>query len=230
MTLPPVRDSLLDHLGHEDRQTVLSSGVRRTFPAGEVVFRQGDPSTHVFVLLSGWVRVSAVSRDGQDLLLAFRGPGDAVGDLAAVRGTERTATVRTLEQVSAVQLHRERFVDLLQTRPTIAMGVIKQLSARVIEATRARATYAALDITKRVAACLVRLMDQHGVPTDDGVELRIRVSQQDVASQIDASLRSVARAFGVLRVRGIVISNRARVLICRPEVLRAFAGDLPNGS
>ncbi|MET8756657.1 Crp/Fnr family transcriptional regulator [Lentzea sp. NPDC004782] len=225
----PVAGSLFAHLREEDREAVLAAGRRREFPADQLLFQQGDPSTHVFVLLSGWVRVSAVAKGGGDLLLAFRGPGDAVGELAAVQDIERVASVRTVEEVTAVQLRREQFVGLLSTRPAVAMGMINQLAARVVGATHLRAAFATLDTTQRVAACLVRLMDQHGVPAENGVVLRIRVSQQDVASQVDASLRSVARAFGVLRARGIVISERARVLIREPGMLRRFAGDQPNG-
>lgn len=225
----PVAGSLFAHLREEDREVVLAAGERRELPAGQTLFQQGDPSTHVFVLLTGWVRVSAVSREGGDLLLAFRGPGDVVGELAAVQGVERIASVRTVEEVTGVQLRRERFLDLLLTRPAVSMGMINQLAARVVGATHMRAAFATLDTTQRVAACLVRLMDQHGVPAENGVVLRIRVSQQDVASQVDASLRSVARAFRVLRGRGIVISERARVLIREPGMLRRFAGDLPDG-
>lgn len=226
----PVPGSLFAHLREEDREIVVAAGVRRELPADQVLLQQGDPSTHVFVLLSGWVRVSAVSTEGSDLLLAFRGPGDVVGELAAVQGIDRIASVRTVEEVSAVQLRREQFLDLLLTRPAVSMGMINQLAARVIGATDMRAAFATLDTTQRVAACLVRLMDQHGVPTDNGVELRIRVSQQDVASQIDTSLRSVARAFRVLRGRGVVISERAKVLIREPGMLRRFAGDVPDGT
>ena len=229
MSRPWVPGSIFDHLSGDERAIVTDVGVRRVFSSDEVLLRQGDPTDHVFVLLSGWVRVSVSTDDGRDLLLAFRGPGDAVGDLAAVHGTDRTASVRALEEVAVVQLRREQFVDLLRTRPAISMAMIKQLSARLVELGEARVLFASLDVTRRVAACLLRLVDLHGVPADQGITLRIKLSQQDVASQVDASARSVARAFAVLRDRGIVTSSRARVTIGRPDVLRALVGYPPNG-
>ncbi|NGY58087.1 Crp/Fnr family transcriptional regulator [Lentzea sp. NEAU-D13] len=228
MIRPWVPGSIFDHLSAGDREVVTDAGVRRAFSADEVLLRQGDPTDHVFVLMSGWVRVSLSTDDGRDLLLAFRGPGDVVGDLAAVHGSDRTASVRALEEVTVAQLLREQFVDLLHTQPAISMAMIKQLAGRLVELSEERALFASLDVTRRVAACLLRLVDLHGILTDNGIRLRIKLSQQDVASQVDASPRSVARAFAVLRDRGIVTSSRARVTIGRPDVLRALVGYLPN--
>jgi CRP-like cAMP-binding protein len=221
--------SLLTFLQADERRLLVDAGAARAFPPDEVMLRQGDPTTHVLVVLTGWVRISSVTSEGQDLLMAFRGPGDVIGELAAVLDWDRTATVRTLERVTAVQLRRDHYLDLLRTRPELALAVIRQLSVRLHEAGTSRADFATLDVTKRVAAYLVRLIGPHGVHTAAGVALRIPLGQQDVANRVDASLRSVARAFAILRDRGIVTSARNQVVIARPEVLRAFVGHLPNG-
>src|SRR5215470_4189933 len=232
MTLParPVPGSLLSHVTADDIDHIYRAGVRRSYGAGEVILRQGDPTDHVLVLLSGWTRVSAATRSGHELLVAFRGPGDVLGDLAALHGWARTASVETLDPVQAIQLRREQFLGLLADRPGFALAMLKQMSERLREADLIRADFATLDTTKRVAACLLRLLQIHAAPMPAGVQLRIPLSQQDVANRIGASPRSVARAFAVLRDRGIVISSRGHLLIAKPDVLLAFVGDLPNGT
>lgn len=232
----PVAGSLLAHLEPADRRLLLDRGTPRTFPADEVVLRQGDPTDHVLVLVSGWVRVDAVTRDGGELLVAFRGPGDVLGDLAALRGstqapTVRTATVRTLTAITAVQLRRERFVELLETRPSITLGLARQMASRLVQAETARTDAATLDVNRRVAVYLARLLPAHGVHTPEGVVLTLPLTQQDIAHSIGASLRAVARAISLLRDRGIVEPPaRGRILVTRPEVLTAFLGDPPNGT
>ena len=104
------------------------------------------------------------------------------------------------------------------------------MSERLREADLVRADFATLDTTKRVAACLLRLLPAHAAPMAQGLQLRIPLSQQDVANRIGASPRSVARAFAVLRDRGIVTSTRGHLLIAKPDVLRSFVGNLPNGT
>jgi CRP-like cAMP-binding protein len=222
--------SLLTYVTADDIDHIDRIGVRRSYSAGEVVLRQGDPTDHVLVLLSGWARVAATTGKGTELLVAFRGPGDIVGDLAALHGWERTASVETLDAVLAILLRREQFLGLLANRPGFALGMLKQMAERLRESDLIRADFASLDTTKRVAACLLRLVRAHAAPTAAGVELRIPCSQLDVANRIGASPRSVARAFAVLRERGIVTSVRGHILISRPDVLQAFVGNLPNGT
>jgi CRP/FNR family transcriptional regulator, cyclic AMP receptor protein len=225
-----VPGSLLTYLTLDDIDHINRIGIRRRYDAGEVVLRQGDPTDHVLVLLSGWVRVSETTGSGHELLVAFRGPGDVLGDLAALHGWVRTASVKTLDAVLAIQLRREQFLGLLANRPGFALAMLKQMSERLREADLVRADFATLDTTKRVAACLLRLLPAHAAPMAQGLQLRIPLSQQDVANRIGASPRSVARAFAVLRDRGIVTSTRGHLLIAKPDVLRSFVGNLPNGT
>lgn len=223
--------ALLTYLDTGDRAHLTSIGERRTYPVvGETVLRQGDPTDHVLVVLGGWVRVSASSVDGTETLIALRGPGDVLGDLAALHGWDRTATVQTLSSVEALQLRSPAFLECLRMRPGIALAMIKQMSVRLREAEAALEEFATLDVGGRVAAYLARLMEQHGTSGPDGVTLRMPLSQQDIAGRVGASLRAVTRSMGLLRERGVVITARRRIVIARPDVLRAFARSTPHGA
>ncbi|WP_035304992.1 Crp/Fnr family transcriptional regulator [Actinokineospora inagensis] len=231
MRLPSdlVAESLMAYLTEEDRAHVVGLGPHRVFGAGETLLRQGDPTDHVLVLLHGWTRVLSRRADGQTVLIAFRGPGDVLGDLAALHGWVRTADVESLDEVTAVQLRAQEFGALLDQRPSVALAMIKQLASRLREAENARADFATMHVTERVATYLLWLSRTYGVRTDTGVALRVPFTQQDVANRVGASLRAVARAFAVLRDRGIVINTRRQTVIARPDVLRAFVRDMPNG-
>ena len=104
-----VAGSLLDHLTPGDRAFLVDRGVRRRLPGDEAVMHEGDPTDHVLVLLSGWVRVYATTRDGGVVLLALRGPGDVIGELAALQKWPRTANVQSLQEIRFVQLGADDF-------------------------------------------------------------------------------------------------------------------------
>jgi len=222
--------ALLAYLSEADRAYLLGLGVRRSFGAKEFVLLQGDPSDHVHILISGWVRVSAVVEDGREVLYALRGPGDVLGDIAAVSGSSRTASVRSLEPVTVVQLSGAQFLACLRARPEIAIAMIKSVVTRLRDAETARTDSAMLGVAQRVAAHLVRLVPDHGRPVEDGVMIDIPLSQQDIADQIGAALRTVARGLAVLRDRGIVETGRRQITIRRLSVLRALASSMPNGT
>jgi CRP/FNR family transcriptional regulator, cyclic AMP receptor protein len=77
---------------------------------------------------------------------------------------------------------------------------------------------------------LLRIGRQHGVRTAEGVELGLALSHQEISSRVGASPRAIARAMSLLRERGLISTGRKHIVILRPEVLRKFAGDAPNGT
>jgi CRP-like cAMP-binding protein len=222
--------ALLAYLADADREYLLARGVRRRFRANDVVLMEGDPSDHVHVLVSGWVRVSAVVEDGREVLFGLRGPGEVLGDLAAVTGRPRSASVRAIEPCTVYQLTGAQFVAVLRARPEVAIATIKTVAVRLRHAESARVDSAALDVTRRVAVHLVRLAEEHGTPVPEGVVIDAPLSQADIAAQIGAARRTVARALRVLREKGIIETGRRRILVRRMRVLRAFASSEPNGT
>ncbi len=221
--------ALLAYLAEADREYLLARGTRRRFRANDVVLMEGDPSDHVHVLVAGWVRVSTIVEDGREVLFGLRGPGEVLGDLAAVTGRPRSASVRAIEPCTVFQLTGAEFLDVLLARPAIAIATIKTVAARLRHAESARIDAAAFDVSRRVAVVLVRLAEERGRTVPDGVVVDA-LSQEDIAAQIGAARRTVARALRVLRERGIVETGRRRFLIRELRVLRAFAHSEPNGT
>jgi CRP/FNR family cyclic AMP-dependent transcriptional regulator len=153
-----------------------------------------------------------------------------LGDLAAMHGRPRTATVSALADVQVVRLASVRFVSVLHERPGIAVAMVKQMAGRLREAEAARVDFATLGVDQRVAAYLRRLADQHGVPGRDGVVISMPLTQQDIANRVGASRRAVARSMALLRERRIVCTARRRIVLTQPDVLRAFAACEPDGT
>jgi CRP-like cAMP-binding protein len=222
--------ALLAFLTDSDRAYLLAQGVRRRFRANDVVLMEGDPSDHVHVLVAGWVRVSTIVEDGREVLFALRGPGEVLGELAAIHGWARTASCRAIEACTVVQLTASQFLAVLRARPEIAIATIKTVAARLRNAESARVDSAAFDVSRRVAVHLVRMADEHGRSVPEGVVIEAALSQADIAAQVGAARRTVARALGVLRERGVVETGRRRILIRRMRVLRALARSEPNGT
>jgi len=188
-----------------------------------VLLHEDDPSDHVQVITSGWVRVSTLLEDGQEVIYALRGPGDVLGDLAALQGGTRTATVRAIEPVEVVQFSRVQFLGVLKDRHAVVLALLKTMARRLRDAERARVGSATLDVSKRLAQYLVQLIEERGTRTAGGIEVRSPLSQEDIARQLGGSRRAVARALSMLRARGVVTTGRKQIVVHRPDVLRSLA-------
>jgi CRP/FNR family cyclic AMP-dependent transcriptional regulator len=217
-----VEGSFLSYVTEEDREFFFDLCVRREFPTNSTLFTEGDPSDHVLVILSGWVRVATSLDDGREIIYALRGPGDVLGDLAALHGWSRTASLRGIEPVTVAQLLKAPFLAVLHERPGIALAMLKTLSVRLRDAERARVGSAALDVSKRLAKYLIDLAAERGIADGTAVVIDSPLTQDDIAGHLGASRRAVSRAFGMLRARGVVSTGRKRIVVHRTDVLRSL--------
>jgi CRP-like cAMP-binding protein len=223
----PMPGSFLAAVDGDERASLVRAGATRQFPAHTALFHSGDPSTHVVLLLDGWVKVSASSRSGYEALLAIRGPGDMLGELSALDGKPRSATVLTLVPVEASVLPRDRFLEFLRRQPGLAVTLLRYLADRLRDADSKRLEFGALSVMERLARHLLALADLHEASERDGrdgIVIDIPLSQRELAGSVGASREAVARVLRILRERHIVTTTRQHIVIVQPQVLQSIGG------
>jgi CRP-like cAMP-binding protein len=195
-------------------------GIARRFRKGQAIFHQGGASDRVVVLLSGRVKVSTLSDEGKEIVLAFRGPGDLLGELSAIDGEPRSATVEAIEPVEAIALASSDFRAFLIAHPEVGLLLLQMLSRRLRDADRKRVEYGTHDTVGRVAARLVELAERYGEPVTRGLEIGLPLSQEELAGWTGASREAVSKALHTLRKVGWVITERRRITVLDLEALR----------
>jgi len=220
----PVPGSFLALLGTEDRAALDAIGHRRAYRHGSFLLRHGERSDHVFVLHGGRVKVVASPRAGHELLLAVRGPGELVGELAALTaaGTPRTASVVALAAVQAQVVAGTDFLDFLERRPKVLMLVVRHLMERLRDADRRRVEFGSQPTMGRVAGYLAEMAERDGRPGPGGIAIATSLSQEELAGYIVASRESVARALTALRREGLITTGRRTIVVHDLEGLLAY--------
>ncbi|MGA4850648.1 Crp/Fnr family transcriptional regulator [Streptomyces sp. G5(2025)] len=218
------RVPFLARLEQSDRGALLAIGRSLAYPSRDVIMRQDEPSSHVLLILRGWTKVTATAANGYEALLALRGPGDIVGEGAALSGRHRSATVTALEQVEAVGIEQSRFTAFLSRNPQVALKLLGLATDRQRSTDRRRLEWAALTVRERLAVLLLDLVRTHGTRTDEGIALTIPLSQHEFAGSVGASREAVARLLKELRDRRIVVTSRRKIVVVRPDVLRRIVG------
>src|SRR5690349_15197473 len=112
--LARMEDTFLGALTAEEADDLHAAGRRRTYPARVTIFHEGDDAGPVVVLLAGRAKVGTVGGAGREAIVAVRGPGDLLGELSAIDGGPRSATVTTLEPVDALLVPGSGFAALLE--------------------------------------------------------------------------------------------------------------------
>jgi CRP/FNR family cyclic AMP-dependent transcriptional regulator len=194
----------------------------RTYPAATVLLRQGEPAGHVILVRIGWAKATSVSRGGAEALLALRGPGDILGEVAAVDGGVRSATVTTLVETEALTIEGGQFLRAVEELPGLAMALLRHLARGLRESDGKRLEYVSAGTSGRVATLLVDLTERYGERTEDGWRIELPLSQQDLAAAAATSREAVTRVLRTLREREVVRTGRRRLEVLRPEVLRSL--------
>jgi CRP-like cAMP-binding protein len=217
-----VAAGFLSELESGERQELETLGTVRRYRRGDVLFHQGDDAGAVLVLLAGHVKAVIVT-EGREVILAFPGPGELLGELSAVDGQPRSGTVRALDEVEALVIPGSAFRAFLDHRPHIGLVLLRSVTARLREADRRRVDSAVNDVVIRVAGRLVELCDRFGTPEPDGVDTGLAITQDELAAWAGASRESVAKAMAVLRDLGWVQTHRRRILVLDLPALRHYA-------
>jgi CRP/FNR family transcriptional regulator, cyclic AMP receptor protein len=185
----------------------------RAFARGQALMHVGQVPREVLVLLAGRVKVSATTAAGRTVLLAFRGPGDLVGELAALDDEPRSASVVALEPVQALAVGRDEFRAFLVERPAVALVLLSELTSRLRDADAKRVQLAAYTTVGRVAFCLLELCERFGEGGDGAVEILLPLSQEELASWAGASIESVGRALQTMRRLGWIETGRRAIRV-----------------
>jgi len=208
------------HLGERERSLVLASGQERRVGAGRRLYDEGQRAPSLVVIMRGRVKVSSVTIDGEERLLALRSEGDLLGEMATLTGRARTATVTAIDDVRAVVLPAEEFERLWRAEPVILMALVRALVHRVEEADRARMEL--LDEAPvRVRRLIADLVDRFSAPEPGGGRrIDVSLTQEELASLAFASRGVVATVLRELRERGLVRTARRELVVTDPEALR----------
>jgi CRP/FNR family cyclic AMP-dependent transcriptional regulator len=209
-----------------ERAAFRELGSVRRYRRGAYLILEGDRGDNTVVVLEGRVKIVTTNADGRESLMALRGPGELVGELNALAGDDsaRSASVCALEDVTVRSIAAADLVRFLEAHPSACFRLLRQLAARLREATSHHADAAGYDTLRRLARALVEEADRK--PPVPGGELVVGhgLSQSELAGLVAASPKSVARALASLRARGLITTSRRSILINDLDGLRQFTG------
>src|SRR6188474_742227 len=139
----------------------------REFPAGEVLFREGESADVMFVIQSGAVRITK-EVGGEAKVLAVLGPGEFLGELAILNGKPRTATATVVETARCLVIEAKTLEAMVARNAEIALRLIKKLAKRLDSADTLIEILMHRDPKARVMLALARHADAFGEATPNG--------------------------------------------------------------
>ena len=198
---------------------VIRRGRLHPFAAGETIFLQGDHARGLHVVVQGRVKVFRRSPQGRAQTLMIMGPGEPVGEVAALGGEDYPATAESLEPTETFYIPRDAFIDLIQSQPEVALRLLSALSARLRTFASLIEDLSLKGVTERVAAYLLSLAPEGGSQET----LHLDISKGELAEHMGTVPETLSRALQQLGRAGAIATNGRRVVIKDRPLLNRIA-------
>ncbi len=199
----------------------LSNAVEQNFPRGASIMRAREPSRSVFILREGCVKESQATPEGKEVILALHGPGDLIGDVAALTDENAPTSASAMTPVRLLAVSREDWARLLDEQPSLAKTVQQRLARRVTEAWRLVRMLSRYTTEARLKSALLVLAERWGQPREEGIEIALDLTHRTIADLTGASREKVTRALGLLAQKGLVRVVRRRLVLPSLDRLHA---------
>lgn len=198
------------------------------FKQHQQIVSQDSPGTDVYFVARGRVRVTIFAAGGQEVAFRDLGAGKSFGELSAIDGHARSASVVALEPSLIASLSRERFWGVLRDRPSITEHLLRQLVALIRSLTERVVDFSTLAVRNRIQAELVRMAREAGISRNQAV-LSPPPRHADIASRVSTNREAVARELAELARKGLVEKRRGALALLDVKRLAAMVGDVRAG-
>lgn len=192
-------------------------------PVSTRIFDQGEHAGRAHALISGCVRITQSGSDGEEILVRFIGPGEIFGCVPmltdGIYPADATATTDSVE----VAWDSADLLALMRLHSQIALNMVAIVGRRVSEAQKRIRELATQSAERRIAHTLLRLLDQAGSETREGIRICFPLRRKDIADIAGATLHTVSRILASWERRGYLISQSQRLVIMLPDSIRRIA-------
>jgi len=200
----------LDEAGLDHIESLLIS---KHFAKDAMIVGHEESGDALYLVVEGKAKAVLLGESGREMILYLFKAGDFFGEMSLLDNEPRSASVQCLEDSTVLVLRRESFHRHIEAYPQTALSILREMSARLRRADEIIGSLALLDVYGRVARLLRELADRDGEETDDGVLIRERPTQQDIAAMVGTSRETVSRALSDFARRGFLVMTGKQILL-----------------
>jgi len=218
--VPAEANRLFEGLSPEERDRAIASCIRKRFNRGERVFSTGDRPEFLYLLEEGHVKLVSLEEDGEERILHIFRQGDVFGEIL-LSVERRPFDAVAVDDVRVAIMSRATFLEFVQSSLLCALNFTRLMSDRLLTAERDLAALSRSWSRPRLVHLLLKLANNLGQPTPQGILITVRLTHETLATMIGASRVRVTTHLSELQREGI-LSKQGRLWIVRTEALKSW--------
>ena len=204
---------IFSDLSKSDLTKISDRMTKRTFTKNQMILLEDDLGQTFFVISKGSVKITRLSDDGREVILAMLGEADFFGEMSLLDGDGRSANVVALEASEVLTLARNEFLDILEKYPKISICLLEELTHRLRKSDQQIESLSLSDVEQRIGITLIRLAEELGTIKQGSVTITNLPFQQDIANMAGTSRETVSRTFKLLEEKGLLTRQGRHLVI-----------------
>jgi CRP-like cAMP-binding protein len=223
----PIGDSLkkadlFKGLTSSQYDEVLSCGMRKQLSPQGILFHQGAPASHCYLVTQSQLKLTKLNEQGSEVIIRYVGVGELAAAVAVIRNGVYPVAAESVQTTVVIGWDHPTMMALMHRFPQIAINLLGTVLARIDDVQQRYLEVCTEQVDRRIARSLLRLMRWKGARQKDGILIAIPLSRQNIADYSGTTLYTVSRTLSAWEKKGWIKSGREKIIVTNPHALVAF--------
>lgn len=207
------KTQLFATLSESEMRTLCARVHKQHFGPGAALFTEGDPCHGLFVVATGRIRIFKLSPSGREQVLAVEGPGSSFAELPVFDGGVYPASASALDAADVLFISRKDFQNYCREHPEVGLKVLAVVGSRLRRLVGIIEDLSFTTVRQRLISLLLRLAEDGGTTTKQGVRIELKTSHQDLAAELGTVRELISRNLSRLQAEGLLEVDGRTIIV-----------------
>jgi len=205
--------NLFENLSEDKMMELEKITTMQETPKNEPIYFAQEPSNSIFFLKKGRVKLSRISPDGKEMIIALVNPGEVFGELAILDVMDRSDFATSLENALICAISKDDFKIFLEKNPELNLKISKLIGFKLRKFSERIEELVFKDAQQRVISFIIHLAKDHGKKIGDEYFVKPFLKHQDIAKLTACSRQTVNSILTELREKTLINFDRRKLII-----------------
>ena len=224
ITLCAKKVPIFSFLSNEELKKIVDMTGHKSYKKGDVLCREGDKSDTLFIINEGGVKISKLTKDGKEQIVHILTSGDFFGELSIFTNNEiYNFDVYAISNTKICTLTKQNMDEILINNPQISLKLLQVVTKRLSDTENLAQNLATNDAEIRIAYMLLEFSEKYGVPTFEGLKVKLPINREEMASYVGVTRETISRKLSIFEELGIISHKGNKLLIINKlEMLKSY--------
>jgi len=211
---------LFSSLSDDDLHLIRDKIHIKLFEKQEIILFERDTNEFMYIVLSGTVKVTRITEEGKEVVLALHRTGDFFGEMSLMDSKSAPAFVTAMEDSVVAVISRKDFHSILFTSNKVLENLLQILSSRLRDSWEKITILSYNNASQRLRTLFTMLSDDYGHSTNEGITLNIKLTHQEIGNMVGMTRETVTRIIDKWQTKGEITTLKNRYIRLNPPFLQ----------